>query len=99
MTLKLYGSARSRTSMPRWYLEEKWETFGVINPFAGMQAEVAAQRALENQWIPFGNATLAVSLVCACQPGAGVPAVAGGAKWAAGRGLGTIQPGALPTAP
>lgn len=38
MTLKLYGSARSRTSMPRWYLEEKWETFGVINPFAGMPA-------------------------------------------------------------
>ena len=23
MTLKLYGGARSRASMPRWYLEEK----------------------------------------------------------------------------
>jgi glutathione S-transferase len=118
MTLKLYGGARSRASMPRWYLEEKgiaydWiqldmkagehkgETFAAINPFAkvpalvdetlrapggqplqlfesgaillhladhhaneftGTAAEVAAQRALANQWILFANATLAVAL-------------------------------------
>ena len=118
MTLKLYGGARSRASMPRWYLEEKgiayeWiqldmeagehkgDTFGAINPFAkvpalvdetlrapggkplqlfesgaillhladhhaneftGTAAEVAAQRALANQWILFANATLAVAL-------------------------------------
>jgi glutathione S-transferase len=118
MTLKLYGDARSRASMPRWYLEEKgiaydWiqldmkagehkgETFAAINPFAkvpalvdetlrapggqplqlfesgaillhladhhaneftGTAAEVAAQRALANQWILFANATLAVAL-------------------------------------
>jgi glutathione S-transferase len=118
MTLKLYGGARSRASMPRWYLEEKgiaydWiqldmeadehkgESFGVINPFAkvpalvdetlrapggqplqlfesgaillhladhhaneftGTAAEVAAQRALANQWVLFANATLAVAL-------------------------------------
>jgi glutathione S-transferase len=118
MTLKLYGGARSRASMPRWYLEEKgiaydWiqldmkadehkgESFCAINPFAkvpalvdeslqapggkplqlfesgaillhladrhaneftGTAAEVAAQRALANQWILFANATLAVAL-------------------------------------
>jgi glutathione S-transferase len=118
MTLKLYGGARSRASMPRWYLEEKgiaydWiqldmeasehkqEPFCAINPFAkvpalvdetlgaqggkplqlfesgaillhladhhaneftGTTAEVAAQRALANQWILFANATLAVAL-------------------------------------
>ena len=118
MTLKLYGGARSRASMPRWYLEEKgisynWiqldmeagehkqEPFCAINPFAkvpalvdetlcgpggkplqlfesgaillhladhhaneftGTAAEVAAQRALANQWILFANATLAVAL-------------------------------------
>ena len=118
MTLKLYGGARSRASMPRWYLEEKgisyeWiqldmeagehkgDTFGAIYPFAkvpalvdetlrapsgkplqlfesgaillhladhhanefaGTAAEMAAQRALANQWILFANATLAVAL-------------------------------------
>jgi glutathione S-transferase len=118
MTLKLYGGARSRASMPRWYLEEKgsaydWiqldmeagehkgDNFCAINPFAkvpalvdetlrapagkplqlfesgaillhladhhaneftGTAAEMAAQRALANQWILFANATLAVAL-------------------------------------
>lgn len=113
MNLKLYGSARSRTTMPRWYLEGKGgrplmsstpspgcqHSDHHAHEFTSTAAEVAAQRALANQWILFANATLAVALVCACQPGAGVPAVAGGASWVAGKGLGAIQPGALPTGP